>query len=63
MVEETEETLNFLDRLEDFFLYDDQSRWRAIGWIVAAAGILGSFNLVSGASVNDTVFLMGRSFC
>jgi hypothetical protein len=60
MAEETQQTIGFLYRLEDFFLYDDQSRWKAIGWIIAIAGSAGTLNLVFlGASVDETVFLMG----
>src|SRR5579863_8038198 len=60
MVEQTQETIGFWGRLEDFFLYDDQSRWKAIAWIVALTGTLGTVDLVFlDASVDDTVFLMG----
>lgn len=60
MAEQTEEMTGFLGKLEDFFLYDDQSRWRAIGWIIGIAGGLGTVDLVFlGASVDDAVFLMG----
>jgi hypothetical protein len=60
MVEESQQTIDFLSNLEDFFLYDDQSRWKAIGWTIGIAGSLGTFDFVFlGASVNDTTFLMG----
>jgi len=62
MAEETKETVDFYCKLQDFFLHDDQSRWKAIGWTVAIAGSLGTVNLVFlGSSVDDTVFLMGAA--
>lgn len=60
MADRTREALGFIDNLEDFFLYDDRSRWAAIGWIIAVAGGLGTAELVFlGASVDDTVLSMG----
>ncbi len=54
------ETADFLRRLEEFFLYDDQSRWRAMGWTIAVAGTLGTMDLVvAGSSVDEAVLFMG----
>jgi hypothetical protein len=59
-MEETKEAVNFLSNLQDFLLYDDQSRWQAFGWIIGITGALGTIDLVAiGASVEDTVYLMG----
>jgi hypothetical protein len=59
-MEETEETLGVWDKLAEFFLDDDQSRWKAIRWITAIVGTLGAIDLLFfNAPIDETVFLMG----
>jgi hypothetical protein len=56
--EEIDES-GFMSRLEDFFVFDERSRWRAIGWTIAATGTVGSVELVfNKASVDDAVISM-----
>lgn len=58
--EDTQETLGAWDKLAEFFLDDDQSRWKAIRWITAIVGALGAADLVFfKAPVDEAVFLMG----
>lgn len=58
--ENTQESLGAWDKLAEFFLDDDQSRWKAIRWITAIAGTLGAVDLVFfKASVDEAVSLMG----
>lgn len=53
-------SVGFFDRLEDFFLTDDRSRWTAIGWIITLAAVFGSVqSSFLDVSVDDVVFSMG----
>ena len=40
-----EESLTFWNRLYAFFVSDDKVRWKAMGWIMAASGAIGSVDL------------------
>jgi hypothetical protein len=60
MAKQMKQENSFLGKLEDFLLRDDQARWKAIGWIIAVTGVLGSVDLVFlNSSVDETVQLMG----
>jgi hypothetical protein len=53
-------TVGLRDRLEFFFLSDDEERWKAIRWIIVVVGICGSIDLtLLDSSVEHSVILMG----
>jgi len=56
MVKQTKK-VGFITHLEDFFLYDERQRWKAIGWIVSIAGVFGSVELsFLHVSIDDCIF-------
>jgi hypothetical protein len=55
------EIVSFLDHLEVFVLSDDEARWKAMRWIMLVCGVGGSIDLLQGSSVDEVVFLIGRS--
>jgi len=53
-------TLGFWENFEFFFLSDDDARWKAIGWIIAVVGCLGSLEfVVLSSNVDDVILTMG----